>query len=276
MSEIPTAIRPPAVVRQRAELAAYHALFGVVPGGLMERYGVATLEVAGGLCMAVASQPGAPWLNHAVGLGVAEPVTDADLDRVAAFYEGLGTSYSIAVAPSAAGDLESRLAARGMRPARPWMTFHRDAGPIAGPATRLRIEDAGPGSSRAFGGIVATAFGLSADLGAWIAALVGAPGATCLLALDGDVPVGAAVLVVDGDCAWFGFGATLPGHRGQGAQGALFAERARRARAQGARHLVTETGAAVGDETPGPSYRNILRSGFAEAELRPNYASPGP
>jgi GNAT superfamily N-acetyltransferase len=137
----------------------------------------------------------------------------------------------------------------------------------------VRIEDAGPGTSSAFGEIVTTAFRLPADFGAWIAALVGAPGTTCLLALDGDAAVGAAVLVVDGDCAWFGLGATLPGHRGKGAQGALFAERARRARAQGARHLVTETGAPVGDETPGPSYRNMLRAGFAEAELRPNYAS---
>ena len=276
MSESQTATCPPAAVRQRAELAAYRALFGVVPAGLAERYGVATLEVAGGLCMAVAGQSGSPWLNHAVGLGVTGPVGGADLDRVAAFYERLGTAYSVAVAPSAAGDLAPRLLARGMRPGRPWMTFHRDAGPIPGPATRLRIEDAGPGTAPAFGRIVATAFGLPAGFEAWIAALVGVPGAICLLALDGDDPVGAAVLVVDGDCAWFGFGATLPEHRGKGAQGALFAERARRAQALGARHLVTETGAPVGDETPGPSYRNMLRSGFAEAELRPNYASPAP
>lgn len=40
------------------------------------------------------------------------------------------------------------------------------------------------------------------------------------------------------------------------------------------RHLVTETGAPVGDEGPGPSYRNMLRAGFAEVELRPNYSSP--
>ena len=51
---------------------------------------------------------------------------------------------------------------------------------------------------------------------------------------------------------------------------------AARALEAGARHFVTETGAPVGDESPGPSYRNMLRSGFAEIALRPNYSSPGP
>jgi hypothetical protein len=37
--------------------------------------------------------------------------------------------------------------------------------------------------------------------------------------------------------------------------------------------LATETGAPR-EDGPGPSYRNILRAGFAEIEVRPNLASP--
>ena len=266
---------PPAAVRQRAELAGYRALWRAAPAVLAERHGIAAIEVAGGLCMAVASQAGSPMLNHAVGVGVTVPASDADLDRIAAFYAGLGTPYSIAVAPGVSGDLAERLAGRGLRPVRPWMTFHRQAGPIASPDTRLRLVEAGAASARAFGGIVAAAFEMPPELGAWMAGIVGLPGWTCLLAMDGRVPVGAAAVVVDDDCAWFTLGATLAEHRGKGAQGALFAERARRAVTQGARHLVTETGAPMGDEAPGPSYRNMLRSGFAEVELRPNYSSSG-
>jgi hypothetical protein len=245
-----------------------------VPGDVAERHGVATMDVAGGTCLAVASQAGNPILCHAAGVGVGREVTDDDLDRIDAFYAARGGRYSVSAAPSATGDLGRRLLARGFRPARPWMTFHRPAGEIAGPATDLRVVTTDAGSAAAFGAIVAAAFALPADLTGWIARVVGAPGWTCLLALDGDAPVGAAGVVVDGDAAWFGLGATLPGHRGRGAQGALFAARSRVALAAGARHFVTETGAPAPGEGPGPSYRNMLRWGFREAELRPNYASP--
>ena len=119
MSERMTTTYPPAEVRQRAELAGYRALFDAVPAGL--RAAVRRRQPRGRRrpLHGVAAQDGSPWLNHVVGLGVTEPVTDADLDRVAAFYAGLGTSYSIAVAPSAAGDLAPgccpRLAPRAAR-----------------------------------------------------------------------------------------------------------------------------------------------------------------
>jgi len=242
-----------------AELTAYRALWAAVPGDVAARHGVAAMDVAGGTCLAVASQAGDPILCHAVGLGVGWQVSDADLDRVAAFYAARGGRYQVSAVPSATGDLGDRLLARGFRPARPWMTFDRPAGDIAGPATGLRVVEADAGSASAFGAIVATAFALPADLSGWLARVVGAPGWTCLLALDGDVPVGAAAVAVDGDTAWFGIGATLAEHRGKGAQGALFAARSRVALAAGARRFATETGAPARGERPGPSYRNMLR-----------------
>ncbi|MGE0028855.1 MAG: hypothetical protein AB7O78_09715 [Thermoleophilia bacterium] len=266
--------RPAAAVRGRAELAGYRSLWAAVPGDLAARHGVAALDVAGGACLAVASQAGNPMLCHAVGVGVGHDVADAELDRIAAFYAARGGRYQVSAAPGATGDLGERLLARGFRPSRPWMTFHRPAGEISGPDTALRVVPVDAGSAPAFGAIVAAAFALPADLAWWIAAVVGAPGWTCLLALDGDVPVGAAGVVVDGDAAWFALGATLAGHRGRGAQGALFAARSRVALEAGARHFMTETGAPAEGDRPGPSYRNMLRWGFREAELRPNYASP--
>ena len=140
----------------------------------------------------------------------------------------------MSAAPGATGDLAHRLLARGFGVARPWMTFHRPAGEIAGPETGLRVIEADARSALAFGGIVAAAFALPPDFAGWLARVVGVPGWTCLLALDDDVPVGAAGVVVAGGAAWFGLGATLAEHRGKGAQGALFAARvARRARRRG-------------------------------------------
>ena len=269
---MPSRVAPPAAERQRPEVEGYRDLWRAAPADLAARHGIAALDVAGGVCLACASQPGSPMLNHAVGVGVTEPAGDAALDRMAGFYGGLGLPYTVAASP-AAGDLAARLEARGFGAVRPWMTFHRETGPAPAAVTALRLVEAGPGTAAAFGGIVAAAFEMPPELSAWLAALPGRPGWHCLLALAGDVPVGAAALFVEGDAAWFTLGATLPEHRGRGAQGALFAERVRRAGELGVRHLVTETGAPIGDERRGPSYRNMLRAGFAEVELRPNYSS---
>ena len=154
------------------------------------------------------------------------------------------------------------------------MTFRRGPSPTPR-AGDLRVEETGPSRAAAFGSIIAAAFEMPADFAGWMAALVDRPGWTALLALDGDEPVGAAALFVYGRAGWLGMGATLPEHRGKGAQGALFAERLRRAEELGLEAVLTETGAPVGDERPGPSYRNMLRYGFSEAGLRPNLRSPG-
>lgn len=260
-----------------AELAGYRDMWSVAEPDLAGRHGIARLDLAGGVCLACASQSGTPYtamLNHAIGLGTDGPVTEDELDALEGFYSRLGVDYAVAVEAAAGPDLGVRLAERGFREGRPWMTFRRAAGPAPAPRTRLRVVEAGRADASAFGGIVAAGFMMPPEFSAWMAALVGLPGWTCVLAVRGDVPVGAAAVRVEGESAWLTLGATLPEHRGLGAHGALFAARSRRAAELGARRLVTETGAPLPGEGPGPSYRNMLRAGFEEAGLRPNLDSP--
>jgi GNAT superfamily N-acetyltransferase len=256
-----------------ADLAAYRDLWRAAPADVAGRHGVGLHEVAGAVCLGCASMSGAPILNHVFGVGLRAPAGDAELDEIQRFYDGLGAAYSVAVDPAATG-LAGLLERRGFSESRPWMTFRRRPG--GDPAQEgLRIEEAGASRAEAFGAIVAAAFEMPPDFAGWMAALADRPGWTALLALDGDEPVGAGALFVDGRAAWLGMGATIPEHRGRGAQGALFAERLRRAEELGLDAVLTETGAPVGDEGPGPSYRNMLRFGFAEVALRPNLRSPG-
>jgi GNAT superfamily N-acetyltransferase len=265
-----------ATPRAAVEVAAYRDLWSAAPPSVAEHHGIAHRDVAGGVCLGCAAMPGHPIFNHVIGLGVAAPAADAELDEVERFFDRLGVPYLVAADPGAPA-LVDALAARGYRDqGRPWMTFGRDPRPA--PATvgdaSLTVEDAGRSRASAFAAVVATAFDLPADLAPWMGAIVDRPGWTCLLALDRGEPVGAAAMFVAGDTAWLAFGATLPEHRGRGSQGALFAERLRRAERLGLRRAITETGAPVGDERPGPSYRNMLRVGFAEEGLRPNLRSP--
>jgi GNAT superfamily N-acetyltransferase len=92
------------------------------------------------------------------------------------------------------------------------------------------------------------------------------------LALAGDEPAAAAALFADGDGAYLGLAATLPEHRGEGAQAALIAARVRRARQLGCRWLTTETGERRPGH-PAGSYRNILRAGFVEEFVVANWRS---
>ena len=77
-------------------------------------------------------------------------------------------------------------------------------------------------------------------------------------------------MLIDGDVAEFGIAATLEPARGRGAQLALLHRRIADAGAAGCETLFVETGERVPNR-PSASYRNILRAGFEEAYLRPNW-----
>lgn len=263
-----------ATAHAAVEVAGYRDMWRAAPAGLAARHGIAHADIGGGVALGCATLSGSPVFNSVIGLGLSEPADDAVLGEVAAFYAALGADYTVA-ADAAAPGLATALAHRGFAPrGRPWMTFGRTPTPAAEGRPGIAVADARAADAGDFGRIVAAAFQRPGDFAAWVTALVGRPGWSCMLARAGGEPVGAAALFADGDAGWFTLGGTLPGRRGLGAQGALFAARLARARELGLRRVVTETGAPVGDERPGPSYRNMLRAGFAEEGLRPNLAPP--
>jgi GNAT superfamily N-acetyltransferase len=179
-------------------------------------------------------------VNRAVPVGPA-----VDVGAIASWYEGC--PHTICVPPGYLG-LEEQLAVRGYTQTGAWMKFRRAVDPPAPVATNLRVEETNDRDAFAFAG--------AEDM----SAVAGTSGWRCFVAFDGDEPAGCGALYLDGEIAWLGIG--------RGAQSALLAARIEAARQLGVKRLVTETGDEVG-----PSYRNILRAGFAEAYLRPNYVS---
>ncbi len=139
--------------------------------------------------------------------------------------------------------------------------------------TDLRVEAAEPKNADVFARTFLSGYGAPAGLAELVAALVGRPGWHCFIAFDGDAPAATGALYARGALCWLGVAATLPACRRRGAQGALLAARIRRAAEIGCTRLVTETGERTGDR-PSVSYRNILRSGFAESYVRPNFVAP--
>jgi GNAT superfamily N-acetyltransferase len=246
-----------------AEAAAFAEMWDAL--GLPSR-------VAGATCLSFPPDPANTMLNRVVGLGLAGPVADADLDAIDAFFCAAGTTqYSISVARDAEPELQDKLGGRRFAEGYAWMRFRRGTGPAPPVETELRIEPTRDGDT--FGRIVAAGFELPPEAAGSFAPLVGRPGWSMFLALDGDEPAAAAALFVRDGVGWFGAAATLPEHRRKGAQNALLAARIERARELGLEELTVETGERVPDR-PSNSYRNILRAGFEELYLRPNFVSP--
>ena len=154
------------------------------------------------------------------------------------------------------------------------MQFQRGLDPL--PAeTSLTIREIGPERGAEFAQLLRNAYGLPEALEPIIAAVPGHAGWHCWLALADDEPAGAAALFVAEGAGYLGLAGTASEHRGRGAQSALLAARIERARELGCDAVFTETGEQVPDR-PSASYRNIVRSGFEELYVVPNWLSPAP
>jgi GNAT superfamily N-acetyltransferase len=206
-------------------------------------------------------------------------VPGRELNRIAGLYdlahlEGLtcvfgDRPYWISL-DSAAG-LDGGLMDRGYVRDGAWQKFERGVDPVDA-STDLDIAEAR--SARDVDTILQATWGVPADIGHWLSALLDHPQWHCFIAYDGDQPVAGAMLYANGDTGWLGVASTRVDYRRRGAQSALLAARIDRARDLGLRLLVTETGVPESSE-PGTSYRNILRAGFEPAYERPNYTASG-
>ena len=217
--------------------------------------------VGGALCFVHEKLP-IPELNRTLPLGPA-----IDLDAIERWYHG--RAYTVSVSPGCE-ELEPELHARGYERGYAWMKFERGDDPPPAVTTDLHVAptlDPEPFAR------VAVGSGLPLGPSETLAVIVGAPGWQCFVAWAGGEPAGIGSLYVDGRTAWLGIAFTRPEFRGRGAQTAILAARIEAARAAGATTLTTETGERVKGR-PDQSYRNILRAGFREAYLRPNWRSP--
>lgn len=244
----------------RVSLAAYRCLY---PDAV---------ELGGVTVLRTDTAPSSPMLNRIVGLGVDEPASEDGLDAALAAIGGDVTCY-VSVAPEARPDeLADWLRERGLEAGWGWMRFRRGVDDVPESPTSLRLVRVGAPEATAFGRIVAAGYGLPDTVVPWAAGAHEA-GWDCWLALDGDEPAAAAGLFVAEGVGYLGFAATLSEHRGKGGQNALLAARLRHAREAGCDVVVTETG-ELRDDRPSSSYRNILRTGFAEVAVTANWLRP--
>lgn len=256
---------------ERAALIDLHASVSAADRDALGLIG----ETKGGAFVSVAraAPPSAITLNRTLGLGSDAPAIWDELDGVLSLYRDEGVErYFIQIGANAQPpDLPAWLAAAGLEEVRAWRKFERGAEPADPVDSVFSVKEIGPEHAAAFSAIAADAFDLG-PLGAHaLKGLPGRPDWRIFMTFDGDEPAGVGALYLKDGAAWLDWGATAPAFRRRGGQTALLSARIEAARAAGAQKLFTCTGVDMPGD-PQRSYANILRAGFAEADVRANWA----
>ncbi|MFI5707196.1 GNAT family N-acetyltransferase [Kribbella sp. NPDC051620] len=230
---------------------------------VIERFGMASARIGGGVALAVRNDPTNYW-SRALGFGFTEPVTAEVVASITDFYRGNGNPIAVLnLAPSVLpADWDAICAKEGITGGGTWVKLARPAGPVAAPDTELRVAEIEPADAEQWASVLTRGFGMPEELLVPMAkSVVGRPGWTAYGAYEGDQLVAAATLLISGEVAEFCGAATLPEHRGKGAQSALLAARAQKAGAEGVQWFSAETGKPDEGEQ-NVSLNNLARAGF--------------
>ncbi len=212
--------------------------------------------------------------NRVTGLGLGQAVTDEQLNELIDHYARHRVPrFFLQLHPALlTGALQRLLAAKDFTFYNNWVKLCRplddDLPPL--PATKLTISRVRREQASHFGQLIARSFEWDAAVGGLFAHSVGQPGYRHYFVREGGQVIAAGALFINGYYASLAVAATLPAHRGKGAQSLLLAHRIREARAAGCRLLISET-AEERPERPVASYRNMRRYGLQPAYRRPNF-----
>jgi hypothetical protein len=255
-----------------SERRFWRDLWEAVPGDVAKENGV-ELRSFGPVQASIAAElPGVGMMNLVLGATEPGAVEDGHLAAATEWAAARGVKYYVPLTPGLAETdaAERWLQASGFGAGYAWMKFVRDPHPPRFRAPEVEVVELASPEQEPFGMIAATGWALPAWASAFFAELPGRKDWHCYVArIDGEAQACAATHI-HGAIAEFGLAATLEPARGRGCQLALLHRRILDAAEAGCRTLFVETGERVPDR-PSASYRNILRAGFEEAYLRPNW-----
>ncbi|HEX6152903.1 MAG TPA: hypothetical protein VFZ19_05195 [Solirubrobacterales bacterium] len=258
----------------RAERRFWREVWESVPEAVAQEHGIELRRFGAIQASIAAGLPDVGMLN--LLLGAAETAEVEHLEAAARWADGRGVAPYVPLTPGlpGSGAAENWLRGNGFEPAYAWMKFVRGPHPPRFPLPDgVEVVELTAPDQEPFGTIAAIGFDLPAWGAEFFAHLPGRDRWRCYAAkIDGQAQGCAAMLIEEG-IAEFGVAATLEGARGRGCQTALLHRRICDAAEAGCRTLFVETGERVPDR-PSASYRNILKAGFEEAYLRPNWRPP--
>jgi GNAT superfamily N-acetyltransferase len=273
LAETDNGVRYDPAALDRAERRFWREIWRSVPAEVARERGLELKTFGQVQVTSVTDLAEARMLNLVLGAAEDAERGGEGLSAAVAWAAERGVSAYVPVTPGLPGAAaaEAWLRENGFERGYAWMKFVRDPHPPRFPAPDgFEVVEVTAPDEEPFGAIAAIGFGLPAWGAEFFAHLPGREGWRCYVAkVDGEAQACAAMLLDEG-IAEFGIAATLEEARGRGCQTALLRRRILDAAEAGCHTLFVETGERVPDR-PSASYRNILRAGFAEAYLRPNW-----
>jgi GNAT superfamily N-acetyltransferase len=257
----------------RVERRFWREIWDSVPDEVAAERGIEIRTFGQVQTQVVRDLPEAKMLNLVLGAAEDAERGGEGLGAAVAWAAEQGVASFVPVTPNLPGaaTAEALLQENGFERSYSWMKFVRDPHPPHFPAPDgVEVVELNAPDQEPFGMIAATGFGMYPWAADFFAHLPGREGWRCYVAkVDGQAQACGAILI-DGGIAELGIGATLEAARGRGCQTALLRRRIVDAGEAGCQTLFVETGERIPDR-PAASYRNILRAGFEEAYLRPNW-----
>jgi GNAT superfamily N-acetyltransferase len=260
----------------RVERGFWAEIFESTDAEAAAEHGMQTRRFGPVQATVIADLPRSRFLNLLLGAGEPGGVEPGCLRAAVEWADSLGVDYYVPVTPELpeSDSAMELLAELGLVRGYAWMKFVRDASSLELPEPEgLEIVELGAGEGEPFGAIAAKGFGLPEWAAGLFGGLPGREGWRCYLVSIEGRAAACAAMRIEGPIAEFGIAATNESARGRGCQQALLRRRIADAAAAGCEQLFVETGERSEDR-PSASYRNILRAGFEEAYLRPNWQRP--
>jgi GNAT superfamily N-acetyltransferase len=260
----------------RVERRFWREMWDSVPPAVAEEHGIEVRDFGRVQATTARDLSEAPMMNLVLGASEDAERDGAGLAGAIAWTAEQGVSPYVPLSPGLPGAAaaEAWLRENDFEHGYAWMKFVRDPHPPRFPAPEgvelleLTVPDQEP-----FGMLAATGFGMYPWAADFFNYLPGRDGWRCYVAKVGGKAQACAAMLVEEGVAEFGIAATLEEARGRGCQTALLHRRICDAAEAGCHTLFVETGERVADR-PSASYRNILKAGFEEAYLRPNWQRP--
>jgi GNAT superfamily N-acetyltransferase len=256
-----------------SEAEAMLRLLSETPPQLKHDLGIASARIGGGVVLSMRHNAGG-YASRALGLGVVEPVSRGLIAQVCGFYLSQGSPGAVLqiAPPFLPPDWDVICASHDLVPGAVWVKVACAATMCKPAETKLQARSVGAGQAAEWASVILRGFGVPDEggLSDMLGAAVGRGGFRAFAAWDGSEMVSAAFMYLNGGTAHLSVAATLPSHRGQGAQSALVALRAQAAAEVGCRWLIAEAERPA-DGTPNPSLDNVLRMGFTPLYARQDW-----